>query len=355
MPHPGLHGLHQANLMAAASAAWNVQSPTRGEVDAARARHEARLDAIHKQVKEGRLGPAVAKEQAAGSVAQLRADTEKVARQHAEKPDPYRRALEATHKARQANKAGASGDALLRELAETQRALLVEQRLANNRDVYLARATPHGSNAPSIPSLMALLESAKVSGDEAAAEFSRRMIEHRLPDSGLLGDDRLRVAAAIVRPGDVNPELVAQFVANGRAVNPLVIDAEIGRLLRDGDATGKAAAVVLAREALAAGRTLSVDVLAALPRLPDATLTYLQQSEAAALDAETRAAGLVIEHAIAEAHAHGLDVTPPSEQELARKAAFERLPVDTPDRASGILGVHVRPAGPPSVTPATGA
>jgi hypothetical protein len=317
-------------------------SPFRAETESVLAGFREGRRAIEDRVRRGDLTPKMARSEAAELAAGLGRALKERAGEFSAAPKAFLDRLVEASERRKVAAEHASLDVLQRETNRLLRSVLVEQqiqvRLAEFESRAYARPVAGGQPAPTLESLLAFHQQAALAGDDAAVEWSRRRLEDQRPLVSRPEDVR-RIDLATERPDRVNPRLVAEFVEAMQGRDHAELERFVSESIDAREANACMAAFVMAREAAEGTRLRWVrQVLDGVEKFPDAALTTLRELEAGVRAADREAALAHAEFAIAQAQSESrlAGLEPPTEAELARRAAVESRPLARPGEPIGL-------------------
>jgi hypothetical protein len=326
--HPFREALGQAGLRA-----FQHDSTFKPEADAALARFQAMRDDLERQVRRGDLTVKVARENARAAAAELKVSLVRKAEGYSPVPRAFLDRLVEASQARKKACETMSLESLQRETNRLLRQSLIEQQIRTRSEEFegrtFVRSLPGGKLTPTLESLLAFHSTVSHAGDDAAVEWARRQLESmrgRVTEP----EEQRRIDMACDRPEAVNPRLVSRYMEALSEASIDALETFACQAMEERDANACVAAFLLAREAQGGSSVRWVrDVLNGLRSFPDAALSTLRTIEAEARNDDAEAARAQADYAVALAEAQvrfpGLEA--PSDEELARQARIESLPV----------------------------
>jgi hypothetical protein len=222
---------------------------------------------------------------------------------------------------------------LQRETNRLLQSMLLEQqiqaRTAEFESRTYVRPIAGGEPAPSLETLLAHNRSSKLAGDDPAVEWSIRRLEDMRPFL-TNDDDHRRVDLATDQPHRINPRLIEKYLDTMRGKPADALEEFANEAVTARDSNACIAAFILARESPDALRLRWVrTLLEKIDEYPDGALNTLRHLEVKQRDADRKAALSHIETVGAQAvsEARMFSAETPSDEELERRAAIEKLPV----------------------------
>ncbi len=312
--------------------AFDADTKFKAESDMALAGFQTLRNDLERRVKRGDLTLKVARQMAETAAAELRRDLLKQTEGYSPVPRAFlERLVESSHQ-RERSREAQTIEGLQRETNRLLKQNLIEQQLQARAVEFegrtFLRPMAGGTPAPTIDSLLALHESSKISGDDAAMEWARRQLEG-LRSRAFNEDDVARIDQACDRPDRVNPRIVNQYVESMEGRTAEELETFVNHSLQSRDTNACIAAFVLARQCPEGVAPRWVrSVLEGVREFSDAALGTLRTWESDARQAEAEAAKAQAEYtiALAKAEARLPGLVPPTDSEIEHKHQFEARP-----------------------------
>jgi hypothetical protein len=333
---------HSEAIRASASALRTV-GPFQTEAAAALGAFQEVRAGLARQVRNGRLTPRVAREQAAAAASALRDDLSQRAAAVTSAPSVLADRVASTLHRRRADAARPSFGTLQRETNQLLRQNLLEQQLTSRSAEFQARAYLRplggGAPAPSLESLLAFAAGAEAGADEPAREWARRQLES-FRSFVHTDDDLRRLDAACDRPEQVNPRTVTRYLASLAEATAEELERFASEAVASRDASAGVAAALLARSLTTADESPAwvQSLLDGLDSLPSPALEAISSHIEAerAVRAESAEATVQALMFRAEAEARMPNLEAPTEAEVARIARAEARPLADASQPIGL-------------------
>jgi hypothetical protein len=290
--------------------AHQTMSPFASVANAELTNFEEARTALVAGVKTGKVALAAARESSRESAAKLSTSLRDRAANFTTLPANFGVLLSQARAKKTAEHKDASVEMLLREQTAALHRLELREEL-RDRAAELATALrvsdpardPNNDLMPTPGGTLKFLESARASGDEAAAEYARRELRTMLPRVAA-PDERRAVAEALRDPRAVVGDLVEQHLGELSRSSPEGRGAFLEGAIKAGDPSALCATYVMAQSIATVGPCYEPwmrDLLGDLDKFPESALEALATNDSERSREEARAAQIHAQYAACQA------------------------------------------------------